>query len=367
MQVPFVDLQAQYTSIKREIDEAIAQVINESAFIGGKYVGQFEDHFARFCKAKYCIGVGNGTDAAYIALRSLGIGKGDEVITVANSFVATSEAITMTGAKVVFVDCDAKTYNMDAERVPSMITPRTKAIVPVHLYGHPADMVALKRIAEEYGLFLIEDAAQAHGAEIEGQRVGTFGHLACFSFYPSKNLGAYGDAGAIVTNDQGLSRTCRMIANHGRTEKYDHEFEGVNSRLDGLQAAILNMKLKYLESWTERRRRISAVYGEFLQDSEVVTPVEAPGVRHVYHLYVVRVANRDAVQTALKEQRIGTGIHYPIALPNLKAYRYLEHTPEDFPIATRYSKEILSLPMYPELTEGQIEYVCDRLSLAVKA
>lgn len=365
MHVPFVDLQAQYVSIRDEIDRAIAAVIHDTAFIGGKYVKQFEEEFAGLCRAKYCIGVGNGTDALYIALRVLGVGKGDEVITAANSFIATSEAITMTGARVVFVDCDPQTYNIDVKKIHEVITLRTKAIVPVHLYGQPADMVAVKRLAKEHGLFIVEDAAQAHAAQIDGQRIGTLGNVACFSFYPGKNLGAYGDAGAIVTDNEELAIKCRMIANHGRVKKYDHDFEGVNSRLDGLQASILSVKLQYLETWTEKRRAVAAAYNTLLQDSRGIVPMTAENSRHVYHLYVVRVPNRDAVQAVLKERGIATGIHYPIALPNLNAYKYLGHTPEDFPVATQFSKEFLSLPMYPELSSAQIEYVCHQLLDAI--
>jgi dTDP-4-amino-4,6-dideoxygalactose transaminase len=362
-----VDLQAQYRSIKNEIDQAIASVISDAGFVGGKYVKQFEEEFASFCMAKHCVGVGNGTDALFIALRSLGVGKGDEVITAANSFIATSEAITMAGAKVVFVDCDPRTYNIDTKKISSIITPRTKAIIPVHLYGQPADLTALQTIAREHGFLLVEDAAQAHGAEFEGKRVGTFGDIACFSFYPGKNLGAYGDGGAIVTNSEELAMKCRMIGNHGRVKKYDHEFEGVNSRLDGLQAAILNVKLRHLEEWTKKRREIAHRYNEFLKNSEARTPVEAAGVKHIYHLYVVRIPQRDAVQAALKTKGIETGIHYPVPLPHLQAYRYLGHTPDDFPVTTQYSKEILSLPMYPELSEAQVEYVCRELKEAIKS
>ena len=365
MEVPFVDLRIEYEEIRHEIDEAISMVIRDTAFVGGKYVDQFEEEFAHFCHAKYCIGVGNGTDALYIALRALGIGKGDKVITVANSFIATSEAISMAGAQVVFVDCDPITYNIDVEKVVSAIRPQTKAIVPVHLYGQPANMPALKNIADKHGLFLLEDAAQAHGAEIYGERVGGFGDLACFSFYPSKNLGAYGDGGAIVTNNEKLAILCRKISNHGRIEKYDHEFEGINSRLDSLQSAILSVKLKHLEPWTEKRRAIAAAYKERLKGSGVITPIETEGARHVFHLYVVRVKNRDLVQSLLKRRGITTGIHYPVALPNLQAYGYLGHTREDFPIATQFSKEILSLPMYPGLREEQVEYVCNQLKDAV--
>jgi dTDP-4-amino-4,6-dideoxygalactose transaminase len=365
MEVPLVDLRTEYEEIRHEIDKAISMVIRDTAFVGGKYVNQFEEEFAHFCHTKRCIGVGNGTDALYIALRGLGIGKGDRVITAANSFIATSEAITLTGAEVVFVDCDPITYNIDVERVPSEIRPQTKAIVPVHLYGQPANMPALKNIADKHGLFLLEDAAQAHGAEIHGQRVGGLGDLACFSFYPSKNLGAYGDGGAILTDNEKLAILCRKIADHGRIEKYDHEFEGINSRLDGLQSAILSVKLKHLEAWTEKRRAIAAAYRERLKDSGVITPIEPEGVRHVFHLYVVRVKNRDVVQSILKKRGITTGIHYPVPLPNLQAYRYLGHTREDFPIATKFSEEILSLPMYPGLREEQVEYVCSQLKDAV--
>ncbi len=365
MKVPFVDLYAQYHSISEEINVAIKSVINDSAFIGGYYAKRFEEAFAAYCKAKHCVGVGNGTDAIYVALRALEVGPGDEVITVANSFIATSEAITLTGARVVFVDCDPETYNIDVEKVSAAITPRTKAIVPVHLYGWPADMTALQQIAEKHGLFLVEDAAQAHGAEIGGHRVGTFGKLACFSFYPGKNLGAYGDAGAIVTDDEALAVRCRMIANHGRIQKYDHDFEGINSRMDGIQGAILFAKLGHLEEWTEKRRSRAARYNELLQGSGVITLNVAPEKRHVYHLFVVRVPGRDAIQATLKEAGIATGVHYPIALPSLAAYRYLGHKPEDFPIANRYAGEILSLPMFPEMTDEQVAYVCDVLMRSV--
>lgn len=363
--IPFVDLNAQYNSIKNEINRAISIVINDGAFIGGKYLRQFEEMFAKYCGVRHCIGVGNGTDALFITLKSLGLKEGDEVITVANTFIATSEAITMTGAKVVFVDCDPQTYNIDIEKVEKAITKKTKAIIPVHLYGQPANILALKKITKPYNLFLVEDAAQAHGAEIDGVKVGCFGDAACFSFYPGKNLGAYGDGGGIVTNNEELALKCRMIANHGRVEKYNHEIEGVNSRLDGLQAAVLQVKLNHLEEWTRRRREIADHYRKLLQKTEIELPAESPECRHVYHLFVIRVGNRDAVQARLKERGIDTGIHYPIALPHLAAYRYLGYGPDDFPVATRYSAEILSLPMYPELTSDQIEYVCRELQTAV--
>lgn len=361
MKVPFVDLQTQYTAIKNEIEQTIADVIAKAVFIGGAYVRQFEKDFADYCSARHCIGVGNGTDALYIALRALGVAQGDEVITVANSFIATSEAITMTGAKVVFADCDPETYNIDTEQVSRLLTSRTKAIVPVHLYGCPADMLSLNNLARKHGLFIVEDAAQAHGAEINGRRVGAIGHAGCFSFYPAKNLGAYGDGGAIITNDEALATKCRMIANHGRLTKYDHELEGINSRLDTLQAAILKAKLKHLETWTERRQAAADCYRDLLKDSPVVMPTVPTGTRHVYHLFVVRVKGRESIMRELSNRGIETGIHYPIALPNLIAYRYLGYRPEDFPIATAYSKEILSLPMFPEITKSQIQYVCNQV------
>jgi dTDP-4-amino-4,6-dideoxygalactose transaminase len=361
MTVPFVDLKVQYLSIKTEIDSAVAETINAAAFVGGRQVEQFENDFARFLGVKHCVGVGNGTDAIHIVLRALGIGNGDEVITVANSFIATSEAITLAGARVVFVDCDPKTYNLDTDKLAKAIGPKTKAIVPVHLYGQPADMVKVRQLASQHGLFVVEDAAQAHAAELDGRRVGSFGDAAAFSFYPGKNLGAYGDGGAIATDDEKLAERCRMLANHGRTQKYDHAMEGVNSRLDGIQAAVLRVKLKHLDQWTNNRRAVAAKYRELLADSPVITPVEMENVKHVYHLFVVRLKNRDMVQKALLEHGINTGIHYPIALPNLQAYRYLGHSPSDFPVATRYSGEILSLPMYPELSESQVEYTCEKL------
>lgn len=365
MNIPLIDLHLQYESIKKDIDAAIESVIGDAAFIGGKRVAEFEEAFARFCGARHCVGVGNGTDALYIVLKNLGIGAGDEVITAANTFIATAEAVTLTGARVVFVDCENDTYTIDPQQAEKAITERTKAVIPVHLYGHPASMMELSKIAKEHSLHLIEDAAQAHGSEINGNRAGSLSSAACFSFYPGKNLGAYGDAGAIVTNDDELATRCRMFANHGRVQKYEHQFEGSNSRLDGLQAAILKAKLRYLEEWTERRHAAACLYNELLQDTALVTPVEKTGVRHVYHLYVVRMKERDRVQRILKEKGVSTGIHYPIALPNLQAYQYLGHRPEDFPVANQFCEEILSLPMFPEITRSQIEYVCSTIKEAL--
>lgn len=382
MNIPFVDLKSQYDGIKSEIDSAIATVISQTAFVGGAHLKNFEENFAAFCGVKHCIGVANGTDALFIALKTLGIGPGDEVITVANSFIATSEAITATGAKVAFVDIDPKTYNMDPNKLedylkkrlapgpstltpkPSPLDPQPKAIIPVHLYGQPADMDPILSLAKKYNLKIVEDAAQAHGAIYKGRKIGSIGDMACFSFYPGKNLGAYGDGGAIVTSNDELALRARMYANHGRIGKYDHEIEGVNSRLDGLQAAILSVKLKHLPAWTEARRKNAYCYNKYLKDSGLITPVEIDDVTAVYHLYVVRVRKeaRQKLQDHLQSKGISTGIHYPIALPNLLAYAYLGHTEKDFPEATKASQEIVSLPMFPELSETQIQYVTESIA-----
>ena len=353
-------MKSQYNTIENELNDAIFKVIHDSAFIGGKYVAFFEKNFAGYIGVKHCVGVGNGTDALFVALKALGIGTGDEVVTVANSFVATSEAITMTGSKVVFVDCFEDTYNIDVDKIENAVTSKTKAIIPVHLYGQPADMGKIREIAHKYDLFVVEDAAQAHGAEYKGAKIGTLGDLACFSFYPGKNLGAYGDAGCIVTNDDTLAKKARMTANHGRNEKYNHEFEGINSRLDGLQAAILDVKLRHLDKWIERRRAVAKRYDDGLKDV-VITPSVLSHVKHVYHLYVVRVKNRDRVKELLAKKGIATGIHYPIPLPFLKAYSYLGHKSSDFPVTYSIKDEILSLPIHGDMNDEQVDYVIDSL------
>lgn len=360
MKIPFVDLKKQYQEIKEEIDKAIFSVLNDGAFIGGKYVQRFEEQFARYVGVRNCVGVGNGTDAIFVALKSLGIKRGDEVITVANSFIATAEAITMTGARVVFVDCDEDYYTINIHNLEKAITPKTKAIIPVHLYGQPADMDAILNMARTYGLFVIEDAAQAHGALYKRKRIGTLGDCACFSFFPGKNLGAYGDAGAIVTNNDEIARNARMFANHGRIAKYDHEFEGINSRLDGLQAAILEVKLRYLEHWTERRREIAKLYNEKLHDFCTIPKIRQD-VRHVYHLYVVTVKEREKLMNFLKEKGISTGIHYPIPIPFLRAYSYLGHEPKDFPVAFSLKDEIVSFPIHGSMTYEQAGYVIKQI------
>jgi dTDP-4-amino-4,6-dideoxygalactose transaminase len=366
LSVPFVDLKAQYDAIRTEMDAAIASVITETAFIGGPHVKAFEEGFARYCGVAHSVGVANGTDALFIALRTLGIGPGDEVITVANSFVATSEAIKMAGAQVVFVDINPVTMNIDVAKIEEKITAKTRAIIPVHLYGQPADMAPIREIARQHGLRIVGDAAQAHGALYHGQPIAQLADITCYSFYPGKNLGAYGDAGALVTDNAEWATAARMLANHGRTKKYDHDFEGVNSRLDGLQAAVLTVKLRHIEEWTERRRRNAYLYNEALAGTNLVTPRELDDVRAVYHLYVVRVPNgrREALQEHLTDNGVSTGIHYPIALPFLNAYRYLGHSESDFPEAFRASAEILSLPMFPELTSEQVQYIAETIAAA---
>jgi len=367
MNTPFVDLKAQYQSIKSEIDNAIQQILDNTAFIGGKAVKDFESNFAQFCNVDYCVGVASGTDALFLALKALNIGQGDEVIVPATSFIATSEAVTAVGAKVVFVDVDEHNYNIDVSKIEDKITARTKAIIPVHLYGQPANMDPINDIAERHNLKVVEDSAQAHGAEYKGRRTGTLGDVACFSFYPGKNLGAYGDAGAVVTNNEEIAKKVRMMANHGRLKKYDHVFEGVSSRLDGIQAAILDAKLRHLEDWTASRREIAATYNDLLSNLEAIAlPKEEAYAKHVYHLYVIQVAQRDSVREFLKDEGISTGIHYPTPLPLLKAYDYLGHKPGDFPVAERLAKEGLSLPIYPEITREQIQLIADAIGKALE-
>lgn len=354
--VPFADLKGQYSSIRDEIDRAVSSVIQDAAFIGGSYLEKFEEQFAAFCGVDNCVGVGNGTDALVITLKCLDIGSGDEVVVPANSFIATSEAVTLTGASVVFCDVDPATYTIDAELLKSRITDRTKAVIPVHLYGQPSNMNEVMAVARERGLRVIEDAAQAHGAKYMGKKVGALGDAACFSFYPGKNLGAYGDAGAIVTSNSDLAERVRMFRNHGRKRKYGHEFEGTNSRLDGLQAAILSVKLKHLPAWTSLRQERARLYTRMLEELEGITcPHIATDRTHVFHLFVIRTPYRDELRKHLTTNGIATGIHYPVALPNLEAYRYLGHGQNDFPVASRLSGQILSLPIYAEMTEGHVE------------
>jgi dTDP-4-amino-4,6-dideoxygalactose transaminase len=362
MKIPLVDLKAQYASIKPDIDAAVQRVLDETDFIGGSAVTEFEKSFAAYCGTRSAVGLANGTDALQLSLLALGVGRNDEVITAVNTFIATSEAISATGARPVFIDNDPQTYTIDVKKIEEKITPRTKAIIPIHLYGQPAAMDAINEIAARHNLVVIEDAAQAHGASFKGKTVGTLGRLACFSFYPGKNLGAYGDAGAIATNDEALANKVRMLANHGRLKKYEHEIEGYNSRLDTLQAAVLSVKLRHVRSWTEERQQNASTYSQLLaRAADIVTPVVHPDATHVFHLYVVRVQHREQVQQALKEAGIATGIHYPIPLHLQPAYKYLGLPMGSYPVAERFASEILSLPMYPELTADQIAFICDTL------
>ena len=362
MNIPFVDLKIQYLSLKSEIDAAIRSVIEKTAFVSGPFVADFERSFADKYGMKHCVSCANGTDAIYITLKALGIGPGDEVISVANSWISTSETITQAGARPVFVDIEPDYYHIDPNLIEEKITPKTKAIIPVHLFGQSAEVDKIKEICEKHGLFLIEDCAQAHFATYKSQNVGSFGIAGTFSFYPGKNLGAYGDAGAIITNNDGMAIRARMFANHGSLHKHDHEFEGINSRMDGFQAAVLSVKLKYIDEWNISRNQNALIYNDLLSDIEQVkTPKIRENSFHVFHLYVIRVEKRNELAIFLKSKGIDTGIHYPFALPFMPAYKYLGHQAKDFPLAHRYQGKIISLPMFPELKNDQIEYIVDSI------
>jgi dTDP-4-amino-4,6-dideoxygalactose transaminase len=359
--IKFLDLHAQYLSIKDEIDIAIAEVIQNSAFIGGRYVQQFEENFAEYQQAKYCVGVGNGTDALEISIEALNLPKGSEIIVPANSFIASAEAVARTGHKIIFCDIDVDNYTINLSDIKSRITPNTSAIIAVHIYGHPCDMDLLLDISKQYNLKIIEDCAQAHGSRYKGKLVGAIGDIGCFSFYPGKNLGAYGDGGAIVTNDKELAIKCRMIANHGRIGKYDHEFEGRNSRLDGIQAAILDVKLKYLDVWTDYRISIANIYIDGIKDIEnIKIPKINYLVRHVYHLFVIQHPERNKLQKYLKSKKIETGIHYPIALPNLQAFDYINSSCDKF-VACQIDKNLLSLPIGNHISVDAAKNVVDMI------
>jgi dTDP-4-amino-4,6-dideoxygalactose transaminase len=363
MSVPFLNLKAQHQPLKAEILAAVSEVLDSAAFAGGPYVAKFEEEFAKYCTTKYAIGVGNGTDALWFALLALGVGPGDEVITVANTFIATAEAISYCGAKPVFVDIDEETYNMNPALLEKAITPRTKAIIPVHLYGQMADMDPIMGIARKHKLAVVEDASQAHGAEYKGKRAGTIGDVGCFSFYPGKNLGACGEGGACVTNSDALRARIAMLREHGQAKKYYHSVIGWNGRLDGIQGAILSIKLKHIERWTEARRTHAKAYNEaFANVHGVLTPKEASYARHVYHLYVLRVKNRDQILKNLADKGINCAIHYPLPLHLQEAYRGLGLGPGSFPVAERVAEEIISAPMFPELSSNDIEQVVGAFS-----
>jgi dTDP-4-amino-4,6-dideoxygalactose transaminase len=361
MPVPFVDLQAQYRSIKAEVDAAVQRVLDTSAFILGREVEAFERAFAKYVGARECVGVSNGTAAIQLALQACGVGAGDEVVVPANTFFATAEAVSTAGATPVFVDCDPVTYNIDASRIEAVITPRTRALLPVHLYGQPADLDAVFEVAERHNLFVIEDAAQAHGARYKGRRVGSLARAGCFSFYPGKNLGAYGEGGAVVTDDAEVARRLRMLRDHGSEQKYRHEIVGYNFRLEGIQGAVLGVKLKHLDEWNALRRRHAARYRELLSplaaSGALALPSEADYAEHVYHLFVIQTAARDALQRFLSAAGVQTGIHYPVPVHLQPAYAAHGHREGDFPNAESQSRRVLSLPMFAELTEHQIGYV----------
>lgn len=362
MKIELTDLKAQYRTLKAEIDAAMQSVIETTTFIGGPEVDKFEQEFASLLQVGQCISCGNGTDSLYIILKMLGIGPGDEVITAANSWISSSETISQVGATPVFVDIDPEFYTICPDRVSAAVTSRTKAIVPVHIFGQACDMDRLLALCRENDLYLVEDCAQAHLAEDQGRKVGTIGDAGSFSFYPGKNLGAYGDAGCIVTNSQDLAINFRKFARHGALIKHQHEIEGINSRLDSLQAAILRVKLRYLDRWTDQRIAHANLYSEMLSHvPQVVTPACRPEGRHVFHLYVVRVEQRDELAAFLQGKGIQTGIHYPSPLPFLPCYRHLGLNQNDFPVASRMKDEILSLPMYPELKTQEIEYIVEQI------
>jgi dTDP-4-amino-4,6-dideoxygalactose transaminase len=362
MKVPFLDLKAQNDPLRGEILSSIGEVIDRSAFAGGPYVAKFEEEFASFCRTKCAVGVGNGTDALWFALLAMGVGPGDEVITVSHTFMATAEAISFCGATPVFVDIDERTYTMDPSLVERAITPRTKVIIPVHLYGQTADMDPIMEVARRHKLLVVEDACQAHGAEYKGRKAGSIGHAGCFSFYPGKNLGAFGEAGAVTTNDQGLAAKMQVLRDHGQESKYHHNVVGWNGRMDGIQGAILSIKLRHLAKGNAARRENARLYGTHLGDaSDLVLPFTADYASHVFHLYVIRTKARDHVLQSLAACGVSCGIHYPKPIHLQKAYAHLGLGPGSFPVTERCAEEILSLPMFPELRQTQIETVAKEL------
>lgn len=360
--VPFADLHAQYRSIRAEMDAAIAEVIATSAFIRGPFVERFERAFAEAMGVPHCVSCANGTDSLYIAMHALGLKPGDEVIAPAHSWISTTETITQAGGTVVFCDTDPATFTIDPAQIEAKITPRTVGIIPVHLYGQPADMDPIMALAQKHRLWVIEDCAQAHLARYKGRRVGSFGQAASYSFYPGKNLGAMGDAGAVLTADAELASRVAMFARHGGLTKGDHQIEGINSRLDGLQAAVLSVKLPHLQAWTARRKEVARAYGELLAGIDGLTlPHVAAGREPVWHLYVVQHEQRDALARHLAERGIQTVVNYPVALPFLPAYSRLGHRPADFPVAHRHQSRILSLPIFPEITAAQMQAVAEAI------
>ena len=356
--VPFLDLKAQHGAIEQELLDAFKETLATTQFVLGKEVVAFEEEFAAYSGGRFGIGVNSGTSALHLALLAAGVGPGDEVITVSCTFVATVAAVDYTGARPVFVDVDAETLNMDVTQIEAAITDRTKVILPVHLHGQPADLDPILDIARRHGLIVIEDAAQAHGAEYKGRRVGSIGDMGCFSFYPGKNLGACGEGGMVVTNNEDYAHRVRMLRDWGQERKYHHTLKGFNYRMEGVQGAMLRVKLRHLDAWTEGRRQNAAHYNELLEDSAITIPVESSYARHVYHVYGVRIPNRDAVQAALQARDIQSGIHYPIPVHLQTAYQEFGFGPGSLPVTEKASAELLSLPMFPELERSQVEEVC---------
>lgn len=359
--VPYYDLKQQYTSLRSEILDALDRTCRNTAFSLGDEVASFEKEFASHCEARHCIALNSGTSALHLGLLAAGVGPGDEVITTPNTFIATAEAIAYTGAKIVFADIDPNTANLDPRGAAAAVTSRTKAILPVHLYGRPANMDAFQKIADVHKLALIEDAAQAHGARFRGRRIGTIGVSAAFSFYPSKNLGAYGEAGALTTNDDRVAQYCRAARSHGEIQRYFHDFIGYNYRMEGFQGAVLRVKLPHLDDWSARRKAIAQRYRERLSGLPITLPHDDPRDECAYHLFVIYVENRDSVQAELKNAGIGTAVHYPLPLHLQKALAHLGYKRGDFPHAERACERALALPLFPELTEAQVDYVCDSL------
>jgi dTDP-4-amino-4,6-dideoxygalactose transaminase len=358
MNIPLVDLKKQYLNINEEINFAIQSVLNDTAFILGKYTKEFENNFANYCGVKYCVGVNSGTDALFLSFLAIGLKAGDEIITVPNTFFATTEYLVHIGAKPVFVDIDPDTYLIDVNKIENAVTARTKAIIPVHLGGQIVDMEKIMYIAKKYKLKVIEDCAQAHGAEYKGKKAGNFGDVGIYSFYPGKNLGAYGDAGCIITNDEKIADFIRMYRDHGRINKYEHKHEAYSSRMDGIQAAVLNVKLKYLDQWVEKRRSVAKKYNELLSN-KIKKPVESSENKHAYHLYMISVERRDELKHYLELKGIEAGVHYPIPLHLQPAYKYLNITSGSLPVAEELAKHELSLPIFPELADEEIEYIAN--------
>jgi len=361
MEVPFVDLKKQYLSIKKDIDLEIQEALDNAAFILGKKVEDFERKFAKLCNVKHCIGVNNGTSALRIAQLAMGIKPGDEVITTPFTFIATAEAISHTGAKPVFVDIDEKTYCIDHKKIGEKITNKTKAIIPVHLFGQCADMDPILEIADRHNIKVIEDSAQAHNALYKNKKAGSMGYASCFSFYPGKNLGAYGEAGAVCTNNEEIAKKVTLLRQHGELVRYHHEVIGDNCRMEGIQGAVLGVKIKYIEEWNERRRRNAEIYNKLLGNLGVILPYEAGYAKHIYHIYGIRAKNRDKLREFLSKNGIATGVHYPIPIHLQNAYSFMRLNEGSFPISEKISKEIISLPMFPELTEEQMEYVANSI------